>query len=115
MRVKWYGTPKLDRILARNVARTGQLYMDDLVELISIQGPPRSEPLTPPHIDTMELINSIDVTADMSPDFPVAQIYSDAEHSVYLELGTDRMAPRPAWLPLLHQNGDDYARSICRV
>ena len=115
MRVKWYGTPKLDRLLARNVARAGGNYADAVIKAISIQGPPRSDPGSPPHIDTMQLINSIDVMADMDPAYPVAQISSDVAWSVYLEIGTVNMAARPFWIPTLVQDADSLARTICNV
>jgi hypothetical protein len=43
-----------------------------------------------------------------------AAVGSDEPHSVYLELGTVHMAPRPHMIPTLLNEADNIAREIAR-
>jgi hypothetical protein len=77
---------------------------------ISIQGPPRSEPGHPPHVDTGRLLASWGHVT--SAPALRARAYSDVPWSVYLELGTRDMLPRPSILPTLLRTGPALARLI---
>jgi HK97 gp10 family phage protein len=82
--------------------------LDDLRTTISIQGPPRSQPWDPPHVETGYLLRSYSV--DVSSGRPVITVSMStyAYYAHYLEFGTRHMAARPhfrpavaRWKPLL--------------
>jgi hypothetical protein len=66
------------------------------VELISTPGPPRSTPGNPPHVDTGDLVVSVESSVD-NRDM-TGRVGTNLEYGLYLETGTKRgLAPRP-WL-----------------
>ena len=64
-------------------------------ELVSIQGPPRSSPGNPPHMDTQQLHDGI--TSEVDAGQMAARFGTDVPHGFMLEVGTSKMAARP-WL-----------------
>lgn len=68
-------------------------FFDKMIQSISIEGPPRSEPGEPPHVDSRDLLLSWSLEDD--PGSLEWQITSTEVYSIYLEFGTDRMWPRP--------------------
>lgn len=97
----WNGDWFIDAVrsqLSANLLQAGNDLTDELREVVSIPGPPRSRPGQPPHIDTDVFHPSI--RAEYNPEDPeglTVVVGSDEEYSLYLELGTGRMAARP-WL-----------------
>ncbi len=73
---------------------------DRILKSISVEGPPRSDPFTPPHIDSGDLIRSFLLEGEK--ESLRYQISSDEDYAVFLEFGTITMAPRPSiWLSIL--------------
>jgi hypothetical protein len=72
---------------------------DDMLHSISEQGPPRSEPGDPPHMDTQHLISNWEL--DGSAEALAYQMMSPDEYSIYLEMGTIHMEPRPYVMPAI--------------
>lgn len=98
--------------LAGNVEDAAQFLTSAIQAKIGILGPPPSLPGEPPHVDTGELIKSyhyVTDTANLS-----AAVGSDVEHSIYMELGTDKVAARPHVLPTLLENADEIAAEMCK-
>jgi hypothetical protein len=82
------------------VMHTVDLYVTAVKErarqLISVQGPPRSSPGNPPHVDTGALLASIESSVDNAT--MTGRVGTNLPYGLYLELGTKRgLAPRP-WL-----------------
>lgn len=102
VRLKWYGPQCRQAVharLAKNLDEAAEYTEESLAALISVQGPPRSTPGNPPHMDTTELWQSIDHVTDTNA--LVATVGTDKEYAVYLEMGTSKMAPRPWFLRTL--------------
>ena len=59
----------------------------------------RSKPGEPPRVQTGTLRRSI--THEMDPTLPIVRIGSGVKYGLYLEMGTDKMAPRPFLRPAL--------------
>ena len=115
MALRWFGRQvdkAIKQRLATNIRDASELYAAFLRERISVQGPPRSSAGEPPHKDTGELVASIRV--DVDPRNLVGQISSDRPYAIVLELGTEGMAARPAWVPTLVEHSDDIAREIVK-
>lgn len=73
---------------------------DQMALKVSTPGPPASAPYTPAHIDTGQMIRSMDY--EISEDTPteiVALVGSPVPQALFTELGTSRMAPR-SWCAL---------------
>lgn len=114
MSIKWYGDKFNDRLEAQlqdGITDATEFYAGKVREKISTPGPPRSEPGQPPHVDTGDLLASIEERVDR-PGL-VGQVSSDEPQSVYMELGTVNVAARPAWVPALTEHADEIARKIC--
>lgn len=103
---------QLNRKLGDNIESAGEMLLEAIKQAISIQGPPASKPGEPPHIESGKLIESWEPEIDR--DALVARIASDVPHSVYLEIGTDTIEPRPYVAPTLMTKGDELAREIAK-
>jgi hypothetical protein len=93
--------------LAGNLDDAISYYADRLRAKISIQGPPRSSPGSPPHKDTGDLHASIEHQTDAAN--LVARCSSDMPYAGTLELTTGR----PAWVPTLIEEADEIGRRVC--
>jgi hypothetical protein len=94
--------------LAGNLDDAAKYYAERLKAKISIQGPPRSTPGNPPHMDTGDLHDSIEAQpVDVAS--LTARIGSDMPYASTLELTTDR----PAWVPTLIEEADEIGRRVC--
>ena len=116
MKLDWRGqqfVKAIEKQLARNLKPAGQVIQDEMKDLIHVQGPPPSSPWNPPHVDTGELIASIDVAA--VPSTLEVYIGSTLDYAVYLEEGTPSMEPRPFMIRALVQAGDDAARVLLTI
>lgn len=112
----WQGDRLRNRVLqgmVQGLFRAGPILTDTITHLIGIQGPPRSQPWNPPHIDTAALIKSIDYYVDGAS----MTLYAGGTvpYLPHLELGTARMAPRPFMTRALIASGDSAAREICKI
>lgn len=97
-RLEWNGDAAEVFIRGRTLSALmvlGQAGEDRAKELISIQGPPRSTPGNPPHMDTQALYDSI--THEVDAGQMAVRIGTDLPYGLPLEVGTSRMAARP-WL-----------------
>lgn len=105
MRVKYHrggsnpiraGAIFVDRSKA-NLKECGQHLAQEIRNRIAIQGPPRSTPGNPPHMETQRLIASYDFSAiHQGSTFQwTVTVGSTEEHAPHLEQGTWKMAPRP--------------------
>ncbi|WP_422928560.1 hypothetical protein [Singulisphaera sp. PoT] len=92
------------------VDQAGGLLAMAIKEKISVQGPPRSKPGDPPHIDSGDLIASYDHATDAAR--LTAHVGTPIPYAHYLEEGTDTMAARPHIIPALLENADDIARAM---
>jgi hypothetical protein len=115
MKMNWYG-PKVSTALhgrlGTNVERAGEIIEDHAKYLISTQGPPRSRPGQPPHIDTSELIQSVDHATDFAN--LVTHVGSDVPHAYWTEVGTVNMAPRPWLRRACIEKADEVAKELGR-
>jgi hypothetical protein len=100
--------------LAANLEDAAQLLEDEIKQVIGIQGPPRSTPGNPPHMDTQELRDSIDHGPVDMANLTV-QVGSDSDHALAMELGVGgRIAPRPYMVSTLINKSDEIGREICK-
>jgi hypothetical protein len=116
MKLDWRGDQfrrELMGRLTRNLKPAGQVVQAEMKDLIHVQGPPPSSAWNPPHVDSGDLIKSIDI-APVSGDFAV-YIGSTLDYAVYLEEGTPTMEPRPFMVRALVQAGEDAARELLNV
>lgn len=72
----------------------GKETVDEIRQKISRTFPPSSDPATPPHLRTGDLALGIHHSVDAFHDNVILTIVSDAEYSIFLRDGTDRMAAR---------------------
>lgn len=111
MKTKWHGD-KATRVfmakLGTNINAAGIELALRVRTAISTQGPPRSEPGKPPHMDTQALIASYGHSTDTAS--LITRVGSDEKHSVYLESGTPKMAQRPHLVSTLIASADDLSR-----
>jgi hypothetical protein len=115
VRMKWYGpqaTSRLEKKLGGNMERAGRELALRVRTAISTQGPPRSAPGQPPHIDTQVLIASYGHETDYAN--LGTRIGSDVPYSVYLEAGTPDMAARPHLVSTLLASANDLAHLIAK-
>jgi hypothetical protein len=115
MKVKSFERPLKKALwnhLREGLDRAGSDLTEAILDKISIQGPPRSTPGNPPHKDTTALYEGYTWTVD-TRDLLV-RIGSDRIYDLYLEEGTDVMAPRPHVKGTLLEHADDLAREICQ-
>jgi len=112
----WRGQELINAVrglIARNMDPAARLLQSAERKEVSIPGPPRSSPGEAPHIDTSDLIQSIDYLVDYpSMTFYVAPQVPYAE---MLEAGTVNMQPRPFIVKTFIQSGDDVARRVLKV
>jgi hypothetical protein len=102
----------LNAHLAGNLEDAASFLKDEIVTEIGIQGPPRSQPGEPPHVDTGELIKSFDYDVDAVS--LTARVGSDSPYVLPLERGTGRMAARPHIQATLIKNSDEVGRRMCK-
>jgi HK97 gp10 family phage protein len=81
--------------------QVGEETVAEVKDLIGIQGPPRSAPGEPPHIDTGALIDSYDYNVEGDAGTIILEVGSTVEYAPYLEFGTSRMDARPHLRPAL--------------
>jgi hypothetical protein len=98
--------------LASNLGDGAALLRAEIQAAIGIQGPPRSEPGSPPHRETGALQESYEDQLDA--DALVARVGSDSPYVLTLELGGGNVAPRPHFLSTTLEQTDALARVICR-
>lgn len=80
-------------VAMRGLEMAGAALAADIRRRIAIEGPPRSAPGQPPHMDSGELHDSIVWEAD--PINMRVYVIADAPHAALVEYGTSRVAPRP--------------------
>lgn len=113
--MKWRGDAAARRItrkLGGNLHRADEKILEKARELIGVQGPPRSTPGNPPHIDSSRLIDSLYDEVDATN--LGSRIGSTEEHAVYTEVGTPTMAPRPWLAPACILAANDAARELAK-
>lgn len=95
-------------LLGDNLDDAAQLYVDEVKRRISIQGPPRSVPGQPPHMDTQELHNTFDHVTDKGQ----LQAFAGSElpYAPILELNMDRPYIRSTLL----DKADEIAREMTK-
>jgi len=104
VRMKWYGpavVAEADRRARAKLLQAGELVRAEAVKSISVPtssaGP--SDPGDPPHADTGKLRQSIMVRVDGDSVI----VGSPLKYSLWLELGTSRMAARPFLAPAVYR------------
>jgi len=115
MKMKWSGGRAARTIktrLGRNLHLADDVILDAARQSISIQGPPRSLPGDPPHMDSQRLRDSLYDEVDAAG--LKSRFGSTEEHAVYTEIGTPHMAARPWFLPAIVQKADDAARELAK-
>jgi hypothetical protein len=114
--VNWRGQELINRVrarIARNLQPAAQLLQRAERKEVSVPGPPRSRPGEAPHIDTSDLIQSIDYLVDFANlELIVAP---QVEYAWYLEHGTPNMAPRPFIVSTFVAEGQNVARRVLKV
>ena len=99
MGLTWNGARATAQIKARllgGMTQAGEELRDGIKADISIQGPPRSTPGSPPHKDTGALERDYWAQTVMTArDTITTRVGSSMEYDPYLEFGTPTMAPRP--------------------
>jgi hypothetical protein len=115
MRFDWHGPSARSKVvahLAGNLDAAGEAVRVEIRRLISTPGPPRSSPNTPPHLDSGDLHDSIDILP--APATLVVYVGTEVEYAAYLEAGTPRLEPRPHHVRGLIQSGPAAARALVR-
>jgi hypothetical protein len=115
MKFTWYGDKATSRFMAKladNLDDAGRELAQRVRDKISIEGPPRSSPGNPPHVDTGELVASYG--HDTDPTSLTTVVGSDVPYSAYLESGTPTMAPRPHLTDTLIESADDLSRIVAK-
>lgn len=105
----WYGDEWLERQKAAYTVRVndaGENLAEAMRTQISVQGPPRSLPGDPPHMDTTALHESIEVIPGEEGDLIFASIGTAIFYGILLEYGRSNCAPRPWLLRTLLQEQD---------
>lgn len=83
-----------------------------ILDSIQVPSPPPSLPWEPPHKVTGELIRGFRV--EIMPDDNV-NVVSDTDYSLYLELGTRHMQPRPFVTRAVMDHMDEIADAFFRA
>jgi len=105
MALRWRGEEFKNFIRKNEEQRleAAAIYLQNKVkEAISDPSPPVSDPGQPPHKDTGTLRASI--SHEIDKQTKTARVGSNSEVAKYLELGTDKMSPRPFLEPTLNAN-----------
>ncbi len=113
MKTNWKGdaiTARLKKELADKLQPTLQIALERIHGYIGTQGPPRSAPGAPPHMDSQQLYDSFAIEVDASG--LKARLGSFVPWSVYLEEGTPEMEARPFFLMSIVQTTNDMAREL---
>lgn len=98
--------------LADHLDSGANLYAQEVRDKLGIQGPPRSLPGEPPHMDTQALIAGFGHQIDRAN--LIAVIGADVDYALDLELGRANMAPRPYIRGTLIEHANDIAKEIGR-
>ncbi len=78
------------------IGEAANILKDELKELISIQGPPRSKPGESPHKDTGDLYASIEVIGPaVQEDTVIASVGTQLPQGLWMEYGTGASASDP--------------------
>jgi len=101
------------RLLGDNLEDGVNLYSEAVRDKISVQGPPRSTPGNPPHMDTTALHEGFGYT--VIKEQLTARAGSDQSYSLDLEFGNSRMQPRPFIRSTLIERRDDIAREMTKT
>lgn len=115
MKMRWAGDAarrRIERRLGANLHRADEAILDKARSLIGTQGPPRSDPGDPPHVDSSRLIDSLYDEVDAAG--LESLVGSTEDHAVYMEIGTATVAARPWLLPACLMAADDAARELAR-
>lgn len=80
--------------MAARLPRALQKVADTITMSISTQGPPRSKPFNPPHVDKRVLVTSYEIK-ELDLANLTGSVGSDVEYAILLELGTEDVKPRP--------------------
>lgn len=113
MKFRWYGNAANDAIrakLGKNLHAFDDVILAEARWRIGVQGPPRSLPGDPPHMDSQRLHDSL--YDEVDADALKSRIGSTEDHAVYTEVGTDTMDARPWLLPSILDVGEDAARKL---
>jgi len=95
----------------RNLAAAGERTRELLFENITqFQAPPHSLPGQMPHRYSGELSETL--RTEKHPN--LSRIAAAAEHAIYLEFGTETMAPRPFMRRTLLENEDEIGTIAIR-
>lgn len=93
---------------ARNIDDAAMHLVGAIKDRIGVQGPPRSAPGNPPHMDTRVLHDSIDHATD--PAALTATVGTDVFYGQTLELHMSR----PFMVPTLLEQADEIAREMTK-
>lgn len=112
----WHGDDFFNGVVDRitkNVGKAANGVRDYAKQLIGIQGPPRSLPGEPPHMDTTRLMNSVEVIGPAAQnDLVFASIGTSVPYGKYLEFGTTHTAARPWLVRSLRERQDATTKTI---
>jgi hypothetical protein len=97
--------------LAGNLEDAAAYYEGRVRDRIGVQGPPRSTPGSPPHMDTGYLRNE-SLSHEVDAASLTARIGSDAPYAAALEVGGTN---RPFFVPTLIEESDEIARRVCKT
>lgn len=115
IRMAWHGDAAgkiLFGWLGLNLGNSMEVAKAEMQRAIGTQGPPRSRPNAPPHVDTRELYDSLFVDVDQAA--LVGRVGSDVPHAVYTERGTNHVAPRPWFNPSILVSVNKMARELVK-
>jgi HK97 gp10 family phage protein len=102
MAITWHGNEfweKNRKDLGDRLERAAIYLENEIKKSVSDKSPPVSDPGNPPNVDTGELRRSI--THEVDRDNLVARVGTNKIYGRYLEMGTDKMQPRPFLAPAL--------------
>lgn len=99
---------QLQQLLDAKLHEIGQHLVEAIQTEIGTQGPPRSTPGNPPHIDTRALRDGISYTVDSDG----VSVTSDQPYALDLEYGTAAMGARPFVRPVLAKSAADIQKIL---
>jgi hypothetical protein len=113
--MKWTGDAAGNALKGRlgaNLHFFDEVILNKARELIGVQGPPRSLPGDPPHMDSQRLHDSLYDEVDAGA--LQSRFGSSEEHAVYMEEGTEDVDARPWLIPAIEASADDAAQELAR-